>query len=82
MAAMMLMLIKFLIMTLRVSIKFINVSISAVISWLLPLISQLFSPSLLQATSLFYSLAVFERISLLFVFKQSLLAYFFLPNTS
>ena len=63
MAAMMLMLINF--------IKVFSINIIAAISWPPPLISQLFSPRLLRAALFFYSLAVFEWISLLFVFSKT-----------
>ena len=52
-------------------IKIFSINIIAAISWLPPLISQLFSPRRLRAALFFYGLAVFEWISLLFVFSKT-----------
>ena len=67
MAAMMLILISF--NNAHPLLKLISINIIAAISWPPPLISQLFSPRLLSPYS-FYSLVVFEWISLLFVFSK------------
>ena len=67
MAAMMLMLINFNIAHTAI----VKIYIIAAISWLPPLISQLFSPRLFKAAPFFHSLTVFVWISLLFVLYKA-----------
>jgi len=65
MAAIMLILIKVLIMTLCALIKFININIIAAISWLPTLISQLFLPKLFKGCTTFLTARLFLRGSIL-----------------
>ena len=75
MAAMMLMLINFNNAHSHY-LNFFSINIIAAISWLPPLISQLFSPRLYKAAPFFHSLAVFVWISHLFeLYKAPKLAY-------